>query len=126
MRSPVKGTRGREPLRATIAQFPSAALCAANGGFLVGRSEFYHAAGLSCVSTRFDSWHLEIQRSLRRQLDCVPLALPVLFLDPRGHWQSQWHTECGSIALGCGRRLRCASALLTVSFVLGQASSILL
>ena len=23
---------------------------------------------------------------------CVPLALPVLFLDSRGHWQSQWHT----------------------------------
>ena len=52
-------------------------LCTANGEFLVGRSEFYHAAGLSCVSTRFDCWHLETQRSLRRRLDWVPLALPV-------------------------------------------------
>ncbi len=56
----------------------------------------------------------DTQRSLRRQLDCVPLALPVLFLDSRGHWQSQWHThddECGSAPFGCGRRQHCVFAI---------------
>jgi hypothetical protein len=84
--------------------------CTANGEFLVGWSESYHAAGLSCGSTWFDDWHFETERSFRRRLYWVPLALPVFFLDPRGHWQSQWHTpcaECGSTLFGCGPRLRC-------------------
>ena len=83
---------------------PSAALCTANGEFLVGASDFYSAAESSCASTWFDCWHFDPQRSLRRQLDCVPLALPVLPSTqedtgkasgtPTAHWQSQWHTNC--------------------------------
>ena len=53
----------------------------ANVEFLVRASEFYSAAGLSCVSTWFGCRNFDTRRSLRRQLDCVPLALPVQLRD---------------------------------------------
>ena len=72
----------------------SAALCTANGEFLVGRTEFYHAAVLSCVSPWFDCWHLKRSAAFVGDWTGYHWLCPVLFLDPRGHWQSQWHTNC--------------------------------
>ena len=90
----------------------SAALCTANGEFLVGASEFYYASGLRCAPTWLYCWHFDVRHILSQQPHCVPLAMPVLFLDSRGHWQSPWHTHCAE----CGsNRMRVASICRSIS-----------